>query len=73
MCIHARAHVSARVWLVNKSAATRATTTQELMDFNAQLSKGRKKRALPPTLATPDDFGAFSLASSNPLHKTTQV
>ncbi|KAF5841040.1 pre-mRNA-processing factor 19-like protein [Dunaliella salina] len=46
---------------------------QELMEFNAQLSKGRKKRALPPTLATPDDFAGFSLASSNPLHKTTQV
>eukprot|EP00983_Pelagomonas_calceolata_P112105 1159851-Pelagomonas_calceolata.AAC.8 len=42
------------------------------MEFNAQLSKGRKKRALPPTLATPDDFAGFSLASSNPLHKTTQ-
>lgn len=47
--------------------------TQELMDFNAQLSKTRKKRALPPTLATPDDFAAFTLSSSNPLHKTTQV
>jgi hypothetical protein len=43
------------------------------MDFNAQLSKTRKKRALPPTLATPEDFAAFTLSSSNPLHKTTQV
>ena len=37
-----------------------------------ELSKGRKKRAISPTLATPDDLAAFSLQLSQPLHKTRQ-
>lgn len=45
---------------------------QELQDVNAQLSKGRKKREISKTLATPDDLKAFSLLTSVPLHKTTQ-
>jgi hypothetical protein len=38
-----------------------------------ELSKGRKKRVMPPGLATPADIGAFAQLSSHPLHKTTKA
>ena len=62
----------------SKRARTAATAgipeevLTELTDVNAQLSKQRKKRAVPESLASPDDLAALTLASSNPLHKTTQ-
>ncbi|KAG2434979.1 hypothetical protein HYH02_011978 [Chlamydomonas schloesseri] len=43
----------------------------DMTEVNATLSKGRKKRPLPDTLATADDLAAMSLAGSHPLHKTT--
>ncbi|GAB4816362.1 hypothetical protein N2152v2_003408 [Parachlorella kessleri] len=46
--------------------------TERLTATSNELSKGRKKRVIPPTLASPEDFASFQLASSFPLHKTTQ-
>lgn len=37
-----------------------------------ELSKGRKKRVVSPTVATPEDIAAFSLQHSVPLHKTSK-
>lgn len=54
-----------------KVAGIPESILQELMDINATLSKGRKKRALPPGLASPEDLAALVLARSAPLHKTT--
>lgn len=51
--------------------------TSEIVDamakLSVQLSKQRKKRQVSATVATPDDVAALALASSIPLHKTTQV
>ncbi len=44
----------------------------ELQEISAQLQKGRKKREISPTLATPADLEALTLLTSVPLHKTTQ-
>ncbi len=43
----------------------------DMAEVNASLSKGRKKRPLPDSLASPDDIGAMALSGSHPLHKTT--
>lgn len=43
----------------------------ELAEVNAQLSKTRKKRPIPETLATPEDLTAMTQLISAPLHKTT--
>ncbi|GLI62339.1 hypothetical protein VaNZ11_004953 [Volvox africanus] len=43
----------------------------DMVEINATLSKGRKKRPLPDTLATPEDLASLTLSGSNPLHKTT--
>lgn len=45
---------------------------EELQTVNTQLSKSRKKRAIPDTLATPEQLGTASVLGSHPLHKTTQ-
>lgn len=45
---------------------------QDLTEVNAALSKGRRKRAVPESLATVEQLAAFTLLSSAPLHKTTQ-
>jgi pre-mRNA-processing factor 19 len=37
---------------------------------SAELSKGRKKRVVPASTATPEDLAAYSLQSSVPLHAT---
>lgn len=45
---------------------------QELVDVNATLSKGRKKRQISPSLASAEEVAALTLLGSHPLHKTTQ-
>ncbi|KAL4431421.1 hypothetical protein ABPG75_006677 [Micractinium tetrahymenae] len=45
---------------------------EKLTACSNELSKGRKKRAISPTVATPDDIAGFSLQSSIPLHKTSK-
>jgi pre-mRNA-processing factor 19 len=45
---------------------------ERLTACSNELSKGRKKRAISPTVAQPDDIAAFSLQSSHPLHKTSK-
>lgn len=44
-----------------------------MTEHSTVLSKGRKKRAMPATLATPEDIGGFALLGSHPLHKTSKV
>lgn len=44
-----------------------------MLEHSKALSKGRKKRIMPASLATPQDIEAFSLISSHPLHKSTKV
>ncbi|CAN6892974.1 unnamed protein product [Brassica oleracea] len=44
----------------------------ELTDCNASLSQQRKKRQIPPTLASIDDLEKFTQLSSHPLHKTSK-
>ena len=44
-----------------------------LTNTSAELSKGRRKRPLPEGLVTPEAVGQFSLLSSHPLHKTSEV
>ncbi|KAF3498517.1 hypothetical protein DY000_02051872 [Brassica cretica] len=44
----------------------------ELTDCNAALSQQRKKRQIPPTLASIDDLEKFTQLSSHPLHKTSK-
>ncbi|KAH0861892.1 hypothetical protein HID58_079103 [Brassica napus] len=44
----------------------------ELTDCNASLSQQRKKRQIPPTLASIDELEKFTQLSSHPLHKTSK-
>lgn len=45
---------------------------ERLTACSNELSKGRKKRAVSATVATPDELAAFTLQSSHPLHKTSK-
>lgn len=56
----------------SKVATIPEAVLQELTDVNAQLSKTRKKRPIPDTLATPEDLQQLQQLVSAPLHKTTQ-
>ncbi|XP_018449448.1 LOW QUALITY PROTEIN: pre-mRNA-processing factor 19 homolog 1-like [Raphanus sativus] len=49
-----------------------AEVITELTDCNAALSQQRKKRQIPPTLASIDDLEKFTQLSSHPLHKTSK-
>ncbi|KAF8081173.1 hypothetical protein N665_0902s0026 [Sinapis alba] len=49
-----------------------AEVTTELTDCNAALSQQRKKRQIPPTLASIDQLEKFTQLSSHPLHKTSK-
>ncbi|KAF8401978.1 hypothetical protein HHK36_012929 [Tetracentron sinense] len=49
-----------------------ADTITELTDCNATLSQQRKKRQIPPTLASVDDLERYTQLSSHPLHKTNK-
>ncbi|KAJ4909518.1 Pre-mRNA-processing factor 19-like protein 1 [Raphanus sativus] len=49
-----------------------AEVITELTDCNAALSQQRKKRQIPPTLASIDDLEKFTQLSSHPLHKTSR-
>ncbi|WCJ24116.1 Pre-mRNA-processing factor 19 [Euphorbia peplus] len=44
----------------------------ELTDCNAALSQQRRKRQIPPTLATVDSLKRYTQLSSHPLHKTNK-
>ena len=44
-----------------------------MTEHSTVLSKGRKKRAIPATLATPEEIGGFGLLGTHPLHKTSKV
>ena len=50
--------------------ALSAAVSEAMTACSAELSKGRKKRAVSPTLATPEDLAAFSLRNSFPVHST---
>ena len=54
-----------------KKAALPEEVLEELTSVNAQLSQGRKKRAIPEGLATTDDLASASVLGSHPLHQTT--
>ncbi|EIE19108.1 spliceosome component, nuclear pre-mRNA splicing factor [Coccomyxa subellipsoidea C-169] len=55
-----------------KRAGIPAEVSSEMLEHSKALSKGRKKRIMPASLATPQDIEAFSLISSHPLHKSTK-
>lgn len=44
-----------------------------MTECSVKLSQGRKKRAPPPGLASPDDLASFQLLGAQPLHKTGKV
>ncbi len=44
-----------------------------MTECSMKLSQGRKKRAPPPGLASPDDLASFQLLGAQPLHKTGKV
>lgn len=44
----------------------------DMSEVNAVLSKGRKKRPVPDTLATPEELAGMCLSGSHPLHATKQ-
>ncbi len=44
-----------------------------MTEHSTDLSKGRKRRAMPATLATPEDISGFTLLGCHPLHKTSKV
>lgn len=44
-----------------------------MTEHSTVLSKGRKKRAMPATLATPEDVSGFGLLGTHPLHKTSKA
>ena len=54
-----------------KKASMPEAVLEELTAVNAQLSKGRKKRAVPDSLATPEELASASVLGSHPLHQTT--
>jgi hypothetical protein len=43
-----------------------------MLQTNAALSSGRRKRAVPEGTATAEQLGSYTLTGSFPLHKTTQ-
>lgn len=47
-----------------------STVTDKLTACSNTLSKGRKKREISSTVATPDDIAGFSLLKSQPLHSS---
>ncbi|KAF8392137.1 hypothetical protein HHK36_022479 [Tetracentron sinense] len=49
-----------------------ADIISELTDCNATLSLQRKKRQIPPTLASVDTLERYTQLSSHPLHKTSK-
>lgn len=53
-------------------AGITADIAEKLTACSNELSKGRKKRAISPTVATPEELDAFALHSSHPLHKTSK-
>lgn len=46
---------------------------QAMTALSKELSKWRKKRAIPEELATPEDIAAYTLQANQPLHKTTDA
>ena len=54
-----------------KKAALPEEVLEELTSVNAQLSQGRKKRAIPEGLASTEDLASASVLGSHPLHQTT--
>ncbi|XP_020599471.1 pre-mRNA-processing factor 19-like [Phalaenopsis equestris] len=49
-----------------------STIISELTECNAMLSGHRKKRQVPPTLASIDDLEKYTQVSSHPLHRTNK-
>ncbi len=54
-----------------KKAQLPEAVIDELQAVNATLSKGRKKRAISESLATPEELQKASVTGSHPLHQTT--
>eukprot|EP00887_Chlorella_sp_A99_P008229 scaffold12.g8229.t1 len=46
---------------------------ERLTATSAALSKGRKKRAISPSVATPEDIAGYGLAGTVPLHATNKL
>lgn len=44
---------------------------EDVAAANSALSKGRKKRAISETLATPEAIEGYALRGSYPMHRTT--
>jgi len=55
-----------------KSGITEEALTL-MTETSAQLSKGRKKRAIPEGTATGEDIASMALSSSHPLHQINKV
>ncbi len=68
----ARAQERARAPLQAKAGITEDIVAR-MTEHSTVLSKGRKKRAMPATLATPEDVGGFALLGCHPLHKTAKA
>ena len=58
---------------VQAKAGITPDIAERLTATSAALSKGRKKRAVAPTVATPDDIAGYSLTGTFPLHATNKV
>jgi hypothetical protein len=68
----ARAQKRARAPVQAKAGITEDIVAR-MTEHSTVLSKGRKKRAMPATLATPEDVGGFALLGCHPLHKTAKA
>lgn len=65
-------YVSVHVCVQAKAGIT-DDIIEVLTATSADLSKGRRKRPMPPGLAAPGSFDHYKMLSSHPLHKTSEV
>lgn len=55
-----------------KAQGITAEVVAAMTTLSKELSKSRKKRQAPPTLATPDEIEKYTCITSQPLHKTAK-
>jgi hypothetical protein len=67
------ARLSARGAPPQAKAGITEDIVARMTEHSTVLSKGRKKRAMPATLATPEDVGGLALLGCHPLHKTAKA
>lgn len=65
-------HARKIVWVQAKAGIT-DDIIEVLTATSTELSKGRRKRPMPPGLAAPGSFDHYKLLSSHPVHKTSEV